>query len=387
MKKVNLDGSDLVFPRDERISFEESTHTYLVDGVAEMTPVSSVVSKFFRPFDAVYWSLRKCNGDVVAAARMSEEWDAKGSSSAQAGTHLHRQIENYLNTGAEPELRCRVSYEGMYVRRSDEVDISREWSFFEAFDRATVYHPFRTEWCVFDEEAGIAGTIDLLCSRDDGTFEIYDWKRSNKVDPHEDNRFSRGINGLEQLKWKEPEHDQVTYDVTVPFTRYVAGPADYTQGAMRNAIRENYYPCNNEPMSQGTRCRQLAEYIIFDAPFTMLCDSPTNYEAEEECTRFIASIPTVWDETMALDGRIGEFIVMARRKAGRWYLAAMNNWNARDVTFQLPFEAADGTQATLWRDGVNAHRNGQDYKKETVSVAGGSVTVHLAPGGGCVLVF
>ena len=196
-----------------------------------------------------------------------------------------------------------------------------------------------------------------------------------------------GINGLEQLKWKEPEHDQVTYDVTVPFTRYVAGPADYTQGAMRNAIRENYYPCNNEPMSQGTRCRQLAEYIIFDAPFTMLCDSPTNYETEEECTRFIASIPTVWDETMALDGRIGEFIVMARRKAGRWYLAAMNNWNARDVTFQLPFEAADGTQATLWRDGVNAHRNGQDYKKETVSVAGGSVTVHLAPGGGCVLVF
>ena len=196
-----------------------------------------------------------------------------------------------------------------------------------------------------------------------------------------------GINGLEQLKWKEPEHDQVTYDVTVPFTRYVAGPADYTQGAMRNAIRENYYPCNNEPMSQGTRCRQLAEYIIFDAPFTMLCDSPTNYEAEEECTRFIASIPTVWDETMALDGRIGEFIVMARRKAGRWYLAAMNNWNARDVTFQLPFETADGTQATLWRDGVNAHRNGQDYKKETVSVAGGSVTVHLAPGGGCVLVF
>lgn len=199
MKKVNLDGSDLVFPRDERISFEESTHTYLVDGVAEMTPVSSVVSKFFRPFDAVYWSLRKCNGDVVAAARMREEWDAKGSSSAQAGTHLHRQIENYLNTGAEPELRCRVSYEGMYVRRSDEVDISREWSFFEAFDRATVYHPFRTEWCVFDEEAGIAGTIDLLCSRDDGTFEIYDWKRSNKVDPHEDNRFSRGINGLEHL--------------------------------------------------------------------------------------------------------------------------------------------------------------------------------------------
>ena len=196
-----------------------------------------------------------------------------------------------------------------------------------------------------------------------------------------------GINGLEQLKWMGPEYDQVTYDVTVPFTRYVAGPADYTQGAMRNAIKVNYYPCDNEPMSQGTRCRQLAEYIVFDAPFTMLCDSPTNYEAEEECTRFIASIPTVWDETIALDGRIGDYIVMARRSGLRWYLGAMTDWDARDITIKLPFEVADGAEATLWRDGANAHRNGQDYRKESVKVSGGEIKVHLAPGGGCVVVF
>ena len=196
-----------------------------------------------------------------------------------------------------------------------------------------------------------------------------------------------GINGLEQLKWMGPEYDQVTYDVTVPFTRYVAGPADYTQGAMRNAIKANYYPCDNEPMSQGTRCRQLAEYIIFDAPFTMLCDAPTNYEAEPECTGFIASVPTVWDETIALDGRIGDYIVMARRSGSKWYLAAMTDWDARDITIKLPFEAADGTKATLWRDGVNAHRNGQDYRKEAINVSGGEVKVHLAPGGGCVVVF
>ena len=196
-----------------------------------------------------------------------------------------------------------------------------------------------------------------------------------------------GINGLEQLKWMGPEYDQVTYDVTVPFTRYVAGPADYTQGAMRNAIKANYYPCDNEPMSQGTRCRQLAEYIIFDAPFTMLCDSPTMYEAEPECTGFIASVPTVWDETIALDGRIGDYIVMARRSGGKWYLAAMTDWDERDITIKLPFDAADGAGATLWRDGVNAHRNGQDYRKETVKVTGGELKVHLAPGGGCVVVF
>ena len=196
-----------------------------------------------------------------------------------------------------------------------------------------------------------------------------------------------GVNGLEQLKWMGPEYDQVTYDVTIPYTRLVAGPCDYTQGAMRNAIKANYFPCDNEPMSQGTRCRQLAEYVVFDAPFTMLCDSPTNYEAEEECTRFIASIPTVWDETIALDGRISQFISIARRSGSKWYLAAMTDWNERDITFELPFEAADGTSATLWRDGVNAHRNGQDYRKEEIKVKDGKVTVHLAPGGGCVLVF
>ena len=193
-----------------------------------------------------------------------------------------------------------------------------------------------------------------------------------------------GVAGLEQLKWAPASFDQVTYDVVIPFTRLVAGPADYTQGAMRNGAVWNYAPSHSEPMSQGTRCRQLAEYVIFDAPFTMLCDAPTNYEAEPECTQLIASFPTVWDETIALDGRIGEYIVEARRSGDRWYMAAMTNWDARDITFTLP---APATEVTLWRDGVNAHRNGQDYRKETVKVENGQVTVHLAPGGGCVLIF
>lgn len=191
-----------------------------------------------------------------------------------------------------------------------------------------------------------------------------------------------GVAGLEQMKWAEKDYDQVTYDVTIPYIRLVAGPADYTQGAMRNAVKENYAPVWGEPMSQGTRCRQLAEYIVFDAPFTMLCDTPSNYMAEPECTSFIAGVPTVWDETLVQDGRIGEYIVIARRSGENWYLAAMTDWNERDVTFSLPVQEG---QAILWRDGVNAHRNGQDYKKETVSFTGGTFTVHLAPGGGCVL--
>ena len=144
-----------------------------------------------------------------------------------------------------------------------------------------------------------------------------------------------GIHGLENMKWSTSAVDQVTYDVTVPFTRYVAGPADYTQGAMHNATRRNYYPSNSEPMSQGTRCHQLAEYLIFDAPLTMLCDSPSNYMQEPECTDFIASIPTEWDETVALDGKIAEYVVIARRSGSTWYIGALGNWDARDLTVDL----------------------------------------------------
>lgn len=193
-----------------------------------------------------------------------------------------------------------------------------------------------------------------------------------------------GVAGLENMKWANPEWDQVTYDVTIPFVRLVAGPADYTQGAMRNAAKGHYAPINSEPMSQGTRCRQLAEYVVFDAPFTMLCDSPSAYRKEPECTSFIASIPTVWDETIALDGRIGEYVVIARRSGSTWYVAAMTDWTPRDITVKLPVAA---TSAVLWRDGVNAHRNGQDYIKERISLDGDTINVHLAPGGGCVLVF
>ncbi|MBR0301103.1 MAG: glycoside hydrolase family 97 protein [Bacteroidales bacterium] len=195
-----------------------------------------------------------------------------------------------------------------------------------------------------------------------------------------------GVNGLEQLKWSK-DFDIVTYDVTIPFTRYVAGPADYTQGAMRNAKKDNYRPVNSEPVSQGTRCHQLAEYIVFDAPFTMLCDSPSNYLKEPECTRFIASVPTVWDETIALDGQIGEYVVIARRSGSKWYIGALTNWEARDISITLPSEiaATAAASAELWRDGINADRAACDYKRESIPL-NNPLSVHLAPGGGFVLV-
>ncbi|MBO6069358.1 MAG: glycoside hydrolase family 97 protein [Bacteroidales bacterium] len=196
-----------------------------------------------------------------------------------------------------------------------------------------------------------------------------------------------GVAGLEQMKWAQQNVDQVTYDVQIPFIRMFAGPLDYTQGAMRNATRRNYRPVNSEPMSQGTRCRQLAEYVIFEAPLTMLCDAPTSYMAEPECLKWMAAIPTVWDQTVALDGRIGDYAAIARSKGGSWYVGAMTDWEARDLEIDLGAFLADGTyRVEIFRDGPNADRTARDYVHEnktvTVSSSNRSMTIHMAPGGG-----
>ena len=196
-----------------------------------------------------------------------------------------------------------------------------------------------------------------------------------------------GVFGLEQMKWTSEKTDMVTYDVTIPFIRMLAGPMDYTQGAMRNASKENYRPVHGEPMSQGTRCRQLAEYVIFESPFNMLCDSPSNYMREPECTEFIAAIPTVWDETRILGGRMGEYIVTTRRSGDTWYVGAITDWTPRDVEVDLAPLGIGGTvEATIFRDGANADRKASDYKRETIRIdTAEPLKIHLAPGGGFAL--
>ncbi len=192
-----------------------------------------------------------------------------------------------------------------------------------------------------------------------------------------------GVAGLEQMKWGAREYDQVTYDVIIPFVRMAAGRMDYTQGAMVNCTRGMAYPNNSSPMSQGTRCRQLAEYAIFEAPLTMLCDSPSNYMAEPECTDFIAAFPTSWDETVPVCGEIGEYVAIARRKGNDWYVGALTNWDARDLVLDLGFIGSG--KMTVFQDGVNAHRAARDYKKTTTELPiDGKVQIHMAPGGGWV---
>ena len=197
-----------------------------------------------------------------------------------------------------------------------------------------------------------------------------------------------GVHGLEQMKWNPASIDQVEYDVMIPFIRQAAGPIDYTQGAMRNAAKGSYSPNFSEPMSQGTRCRQLALYMVFDSPLNMLCDNPSNYMREPECTEFIGEVPTTWDETRILQGKMGEYIVSARRKGNTWYVGGITDWTARNITIDLSFSGAAPSQVTLFRDGANAHRAGRDYKKENVKPSNdGKINIHLAPGGGFAMKF
>lgn len=192
-----------------------------------------------------------------------------------------------------------------------------------------------------------------------------------------------GVHGLEQMKWSPENVDQVTYDVTVPYIRMMAGPMDYTQGAMRNASRGNYRPVNSEAMSQGTRCRQLAEYVVFESPLNMLCDSPSNYMEEKECLEFIAEIPTVWDDTKGLCGEVGKYIAMARRNGSDWYVGAMTDWSDRGLTLDLSFLPEGNYSVVLYRDGVNADRVACDYRKETINLpADRQLKIKMAPGGG-----
>ena len=197
-----------------------------------------------------------------------------------------------------------------------------------------------------------------------------------------------GVKGLENCKWEArtqqgPVHDFPRYDVTAPYLRMLPGPMDYTPGAMVNANKDAFFGNNGNPMSQGTRAHQLAMYVAYEAPLQMLADSPTKYEKEQECTDFIAQIPTTFDETIALEGEMGEYLVVARRKGSTWYVGGMTNWTARDITLQLDFLSEGVHQAQLMTDGINATRDARDYKSQNMEVRKGDhMHLHLAPGGG-----
>lgn len=190
------------------------------------------------------------------------------------------------------------------------------------------------------------------------------------------------VNGLEVMKWASKGYDQVTYDTYIPFIRQIAGPVDYTPGAMINATKRKYVSSFYMPMSQGTRCRQLAQYIILFSPLSMLCDSPVNYLNNLSCLEFISEVPTVWDETRILDGKIGEYIVIARRKGKNWYIGGITNWTKRSVKINLDFLNDGKYQSTLFSDGLNASFNACDYDVAKDTISASEIKIDMASGGG-----
>jgi len=202
-----------------------------------------------------------------------------------------------------------------------------------------------------------------------------------------------GVKGLENSKWEPrvgdgPLHNQPRYDVTAPYLRMLAGPMDYTPGAMMNAMKDSFFGNNDHPMSQGTRVHQMAMYTTFEAPLQMMADSPTKYMQNQECTDFIAQIPTTFDETVALDGQLGEYIVIARRKGATWYVAAMTDWTARDLTINLDFLGDGQFTADIFADGVNAMKEATDYKHtKQAATCQDQLKIHLSSGGGWTGIF
>jgi Glycoside hydrolase 97. len=190
-----------------------------------------------------------------------------------------------------------------------------------------------------------------------------------------------GVKGMENDKWSkdiDPDHD-----ATIPFTRMVAGPMDYTPGAMVNMDKANFTPNYTRPESQGTRAHQVALYIIYESPLQMLSDSPSTYMKEQETTDFIVNIPTVWDDIIGIDGKVGDYLLLARRSGKEWFVGAITDWTSRDMDLDLSFLPAGNYSMEIFRDGINADRYAGDYKHLKTNVkSGDKMKIHLAPGGG-----
>lgn len=194
-----------------------------------------------------------------------------------------------------------------------------------------------------------------------------------------------GVKGMENCKWSDlpdPEHN-----VTLPFTRMVAGPMDYTPGAMLNANKTNFNAVFTEPMSPGTRCHQLGMYVVFESPLQMLSDNPSNYYREPECMEFLEAVPSVWDDTKVLDAKVSDYILLARQSGDKWFVGAMTDWDPRSLQLDLSFLGDGNYTMQVWKDGVNAAKHAADFKQEEMTVTNSSkIKIDMAPGGGWVAI-
>ena len=346
------------------------------------------------------------------------DWGLKGVS-FQAGINTET-YKYYIDFASKYNLEYIILDEGWYDPKvGDMLTIIPEIDLVELLDYAEKKNVGIVLWCVFNvldiqledackkySEMGVRGfKVDFLDRNDqtavERTYRLAEVAAKYRLflDYHGyycPTGMSRtypnvlnfeGVFGLEEVKWEPKEKDIPRYDVTFPFIRMIGGPVDYTPGAMRNATKKDWQPMYYTPQSMGTRAHQAATYVVYDSPFTMLCDAPTEYEKEPDYTRYITSIPTVFDETRILKAVMGEYIVTARRSGSAWYIGALTNWDARDI--EIPLTFLDDNlpyQAEILEDGINAEKRAEDYRIRTARTeANATLRLHLASGGGAVL--
>jgi alpha-glucosidase len=192
-----------------------------------------------------------------------------------------------------------------------------------------------------------------------------------------------GLRGLEWNKWSSAL--TIDHDVILPFTRMMAGPMDYTPGAMENISNKKKHNMNfKHPKSQGTRCHELAKYVVFESPLQMLADEPTAYEKEAECMKFLSAVPTTWDETIVLDAKVAEHILLARRNGDTWFIGGLTGSVGQTISIDFSFLGEGQFEMELWRDGENTRADGTNYeyfKEESIN-SEMKYIISMAEGGG-----
>jgi len=193
------------------------------------------------------------------------------------------------------------------------------------------------------------------------------------------------VKGLEYNKWSKEVTP--THNVTIPFIRMVCGPMDYTLGSLRNFQPENFNPVFQRPGSMGTRCHQLAQFMVYESGIQMFSDSPSAYYREPAIVNFLAKIPVEWDELKVIDAKVGEYIIVARRSGNKWFIGGMTNEQERTLLLDLSFLDTETYQATIMQDGMNANRFAEDYLKINEEVSSDTkLSLNLAPGGGFAII-
>ena len=417
-KKVSSDRDEEVVSREDFIARQSNTHTLpwrvlMIADKDEELLTNQLVYQLSRP----------ANGDYSWVKPGKAQWDWWNDNNVyevnfKAGVNT-ATYKYYIDFASQNGLEYVVLDEGWsntenLLKVVDAIDMNELAAYAKEKNVGLILW---TTWLALDRQMeaaldqfarwGIKGIkVDFMQRDDQEMVNYYERtaieaaKRKLLVDFHGaykptgmertyPNVITReGVFGLEQSKWDPQKRIDPEHNVTLPFIRMAAGPMDYTPGAMLNAQKKDWKPVWSNPGSLGTRCHQLAMYVIYESPLQMLADNPTHYLKEPECMQFLKQVPTVWDTTIALQAKLSDYVVMARKAAnGDWYIGAMTDWNAREITIDLSFLSDENYTIDTWQDGINADRNAMDFAHISKSLEKNKpLSIHLAPGGGFVAV-